>query len=263
MILKRAVSVFFLGLSGCGVALPTPTPDRPVYAGFDTWRYPGDEVMNNWRESSPYRWVGYYLQAPCNRDSSFSGKRRFLGQSGWGTAIIYVGQQVFEGETPAEITETTLCTSQFLTADRGTIDGGDAVERAYGEGFPPGSIIFLDIERMSRIPPEMITYYQAWLQTVLDDGRYRPGTYVHVANAAGFYSVAQSLLQRRGIEESIPFWIAGSNGFTLESPPEASGYRFAHIWQGVLDSPRTWGGRTLSVDENVSRFPSPSSPDAR
>jgi hypothetical protein len=255
------LALFLLG--GCGIPLGTPAVAPSVYPGFDTWRYPGDDLMLAWRQSSPYRWVGYYLPAPCHRATTFSGKRSFLSDAGWGIAIIYVGQQLFEGHTPAEITETTLCSSLLLTAEQGESDGRDAIERTRAEGFPPGSVIFLDIERMDRIAPEMVEYYQAWLRTVIEDGTYRPGTYAHVANAAGLYNVAQSTLRTLGSTASIPFWIAGGTGFTLDSPPDAVGYRFAAIWQGVLDTQRTWGGRSLEVDENVARHPSPSAPDSR
>ncbi len=248
--------------AACAPSVSLPAADRPTYPGFDTWRYPGDDVMDEWRRSSPYRWVGYYLPSPCHRAESFVGKRRFLAQSGWGIAVIYVGQQLFEGETPAEITESTVCSSALLTAERGVIDANDAIARTSAEGFPPGSIIYLDVERVSRIPPELITYYDAWLRTVLADGTFRPGTYAHIANASGLYTVAQRLLESQGMGDSIPFWIAGGSGFTLESLPEDSGYRFTHIWQGVLDVARSWGGRELLIDENVARHPSPSAPES-
>lgn len=247
-------------VTGCGVSLPAPSARVDTYPGFDTWRYPGDDLMNVWRRASPYRWVGYYLPSPCHRDTSFSGKRDFLTQGGWGIAVLYVGQQLFEGQVPAEITESTLCTSRFLTTERGGIDGRDAVARAAAEGFPPGTVIFLDIERTETIPTAMIDYYQAWIRAVMSDGRYRPGTYAHVGNSAALYSVAQTLLQRAGETESIPFWIAGGSGFSLEAAPRDVRYSFAAIWQGVLDIRRSWGGRELAVDENVARSPSPSLP---
>jgi hypothetical protein len=156
---KLLYPVIGLALASCGVPLPLPMPapdDRPVYPGFDTWRYPGDDLMADWRRTSPYRWVGYYLPAPCHRSESFSGKREFLTRSGWGIAAIYVGQQTFDGQTPAEITETTVCSSRLLTAERGAADGRDAVARMQAEGFPAGSVVFLDIERMESIRPEMV-----------------------------------------------------------------------------------------------------------
>ncbi|MFN2566715.1 MAG: hypothetical protein ABR499_17095, partial [Gemmatimonadaceae bacterium] len=65
------------------------------HLGFDTYAYPGDEVMRAWRQADvPYEWVGYYLpSAPCHKGTSWGGKRQALTEMGWGVAVIYVGQQ--------------------------------------------------------------------------------------------------------------------------------------------------------------------------
>lgn len=263
--MKRTIATILLGVlfAGCVRVTPPSAPSTPrvvTYPGFDTAIYPGDDAMAEWGRTSPYRWVGYYLPSPCHRDASFSGKRAFLTNSGWGIAVLYVGQQQFEGQTPSEITESTVCTSQFLTRERGAIDGRDAVAKAAAEGFGPGTVIFLDIERVSNISPALIDYYQGWLEAVRTDGRYRAGTYAHVANAAALYLIAQRSLQAAGITESIPFWIAGGAGFDLERAPSDVRYNFARVWQGALDVRRTWGGRTIVIDENVASSPSPSAP---
>jgi hypothetical protein len=65
------------------------------HLGFDTNIYPGDKAMDAWRGSGEYEWVGYYLEAPCHRDDSWSGKRKRLTDTGWGLAVIYVGQQTW------------------------------------------------------------------------------------------------------------------------------------------------------------------------
>src|SRR5690606_13546238 len=145
MNIRAPLTFTLILLAGCATARPAATPERPGYAGFDTWRYPGDDVIRAWRDSSPYRWIGYYLPSPCHRDSSFVGTRERLASAGWGIAILYVGQQLFEGQTPAEIDETTLCSSQLLTAERGAVDARDAIALAQAEGFPTGSIVYLDI----------------------------------------------------------------------------------------------------------------------
>src|SRR5689334_2849742 len=80
-----------------GITGPTPTSVES-HAGFDTSIYPGDAAMSAWHKpSSPYEWVGYYLQAPCHRDPSWMGKRSTLRSMGWGLAVLYVGQQTFDG----------------------------------------------------------------------------------------------------------------------------------------------------------------------
>src|SRR5687768_8625688 len=75
---------------------PTGTPRG--YPGFDTGRYPGEAAMRAWYDGSPFRWVGYYLPSPCHRDASWAGTRAALQRIGWGTAVLYVGQQAFENQ---------------------------------------------------------------------------------------------------------------------------------------------------------------------
>jgi hypothetical protein len=248
--------------------VPQPAPQREpvvttpgVYAGFDTWQYPGEAVMRSWRETSPYRWVGYYLTSPCHRHTTWMGTRGTLERMGWGIALLYVGQQFWERPARTDLPpEQILCSNTLLTAERGRIEGRDAVAKATLEGFPSGSIIFLNVERMQQIPEAFVIYYQAWQDEVLASGRYRPGTYVHRINAADLYPLAQTAYLRAGSRESPPFWVAGGQGFTLDRAPSASGYPFAQVWQGVLDVQRTFGGVTLYIDENTASRPNPSAP---
>jgi hypothetical protein len=76
---------------------PPPPPPPPVYEGypgFDISHYPGDAALEAWRyPASPYHWVGYYLYAPCHRDSTWMGSYAKVNELGWGTAMLYVGQQ--------------------------------------------------------------------------------------------------------------------------------------------------------------------------
>jgi hypothetical protein len=254
-------------LAGCAGSRPAERPpERPAvltYPGFDIWRYPGDAAMQAWREASPYRWVGYYLPAPCHRDSSWAGRREALDRMGWGVAVLYVGQQVFEGEPPPDSTAATpvVCSRTLLTEAQGRRDAADAVARMAAEGFAPGTVVFLNVERSETLPAEMGAYYRAWTAGVLADGRYRPGTYAHRLNADALFALALAAYRAAGRADTPPFWVAGSGDFALDRAPEDVGARYARAWQGLFDTPRTWGGVTLTVDENVSRSPSPSAPE--
>src|SRR3954466_1133017 len=157
------------------------------HLGFDTFAYPGDEAMHAWLTADkPYRWVGYYLPAPCHNDDSWEGKRDTLSGMGWGMAVIYVGQQTW-GRTPGQKVAVTRyitkrvkqtvriksgkritryvnkrvpvkvlvapraspgasCSTQLVNADRGVRDANDAIARTAAEGFANGTTIFLDIE---------------------------------------------------------------------------------------------------------------------
>src|SRR5688500_10108040 len=81
-----------------GAAVKGTRPGK--HLGFDTYKYPGDAVMRDWRHGSvPYEWVGYYLPAPCHSGTTWMGKRQRLADMGWGMAVIYVGQQTW-AKTP-------------------------------------------------------------------------------------------------------------------------------------------------------------------
>jgi Domain of unknown function (DUF1906) len=82
------------------------------HLGFDTGIYPGDETMRAWRATAPYKWVGYYLPAPCHKDDSWSGQRAQLTDMGWGLAVVYVGQQTWSG-VPAK--HSTVYRTNYVT----------------------------------------------------------------------------------------------------------------------------------------------------
>lgn len=268
------------------------------HLGFDTYAYPGDEEMRAWRDADkPYEWIGYYLTAPCHRDDSFMGKRKTLRSMGWGMAVIYVGQQTW-GRVPGQKIVVTRyvtkrvrqvrtrngrrvvryvkkrvpvrvkvrpravrgasCSTQFVTSARGTADANDAIAKTAAEGFPAGTVIFLDIERMNAVPRAMRDYYRAWTARVLADGRFQPAYYAHKNNAGTIYRDVKRTFTAAGITSDPQFWIASGRGFTEDKHPTEVGHSFATIWQGVLDIVETHNGVKLPIDINVARVPSPS-----
>ena len=240
-----------------------------TYLGFDTHTYPGDAKMKAWRSAkdAPYSWVGYYLPAaPCHKGTSWSGKRQALIDMGWGIAVVYVGQQTW-GRTPRTPTARQLatlqrrgatCNADFLGAERGAAEGLDAVRSTRAQGFPPGTVIFLDIERMEKMPQRMRDYYRAWVATVLAEGNYRPGIYVHSHNAQAVYNDVKDLFIAAGVNEVPRFWIASGRDFSPEKMPQDVGHDFAGMWQGVIDVVRRVADVALPIDINVSNWPSPS-----
>ena len=245
----------------------------------------------------PYRWVGYYLSAPCHNDDSWVGKRETLSNMGWGVAVIYVGQQTW-GRAPGQKVAVTRyitkrvkqvktrngkrvvryvnkrvpvrvlvvpraskgasCSAQFVSAARGTADANDAIAKTAAEGFARGTVIFLDIERMESVPNAMRDYYRAWTQRVLEDGRFRPAYYAHSFNANLIYRDVKQVLAGAGVSADPPFWIASERGFSIDKAPEEVGHAFAQVWQGLLDVVETHNGVRLPIDVNVGRLPSPS-----
>jgi hypothetical protein len=268
------------------------------HLGFDTFAYPGDDAMRAWLTADkPYKWVGYYLSAPCHTDDSWEGKRATLSGMGWGMAVIYVGQQTW-GRTPGAKVPVTRyvtkrvrqvttrhgkrvvryvhkrvptrvmvapraspnakCSTQFVSAARGTADANDAIAKTAAEGFAPGTSVFLDIERMDAVPSAMRDYYRAWTKRVADDGRFRPAFYAHSYNANLVYNDVKQVLLADGITEDPPFWIARGQGFSEDKFPVDVGHAFAQVWQGVLDVVETHNGVKLPIDVSVAALPSPS-----
>jgi hypothetical protein len=239
------------------------------WLGFDTYAYPGDAKMRAWKNArnAPYHWVGYYLPAaPCHRSTSWRGKRQTLIDMGWGLAVVYVGQQTWNRTpktlTPAQIarlrTRGETCNADLLDASRGTQEGVDAIRTTEEEGFPKGTVIFLDIERTERMPARMRDYYKSWVATVLTDGTYRPGIYVHSHNAQTVYDDVKALFVAAGIDEEPRFWIASARDFSPDKAPQDVGHDFAGMWQGVIDVVRKVANVALPIDINVSSWPSPS-----
>lgn len=151
------------------------------------------------------------------------------------------------------------CAPALLGTARGTADADDAIARAAAEGFAAGTVIFLDVERMTTIPQPMRDYYTAWVSRLLADGRYRPGIYAHAYNVPALYADVAAL-HTGGSPAGPPFWIASGDSFAATRAPHEVGFHFASIWQGSFDTTETWGGVTLRIDVNVASSPSPSTP---
>jgi hypothetical protein len=248
-------------IKGTKVATAVEEEDDGPHLGFDTFVYPGEEPLRTWKAAGKYEWVGYYLPAPCHKDQSWMGKRDTIEKMGWGVAVIYVGQQTW-GKMPkatAKVAGAERCSATLVNGARGAVDGDDAVATAAAEGFPNGTVIFLDIERMDRVPKAMRDYYIAWTVRVLEDGRFRPGYYAHNDNAALIHGDIDSLHIARGITTAPPFWVAGGRDFSLEKAPVDVGHAFAVVWQGILDVVEEQSKVSLPIDVNVASVPSPSS----
>ncbi len=252
---------------------PGPTDSTSGIAGFDISVYPGDAAMRAWlAPASPYAWVGYYLPAPCHRDSTWVHKFTVLRDMGWGVAPIYVGQQDWAQISAAVAAAATrsgelsgqlvTCSATLLTADQATADAQDAIGRMRADAFPDGSTIFLDVESVTTITPALKGYVRTWFDVVLHDARYTPGIYTSRQNAPTFYTEAMAAYAAAANTAAPPFWITASGNFSLTSPPTRVGVSYAAIWQGLLNTTQTWNAVTLNVDVNVAARRSPGAPGA-
>jgi hypothetical protein len=239
------------------------------HLGFDTHTYPGDKTMRAWKNApgAPYRWVGYYLPSPCHKDGSWTGKRQTLTDMGWGLAVVYVGQQTW-GRTPRPTAKRIAslrrqgasCNADYLSAASGDADGVDAIAVTAAEGFPPRSIVFLDIERMEKLPTAMRDYYRAWARRLLRDGHYLPGVYVHAFNAQVVHDDLKAEFVAAGVTEEPRIWVATGHGYEEGKAPQDVGFAFAGVWQGMIDVARAVADIRLPIDVNVSAWTSPSEP---
>jgi hypothetical protein len=255
-----------LALNACASATNPPTTTPPVKlvrdgsaSGFDKRDFPGLGPMQTWMRESPYVWVGYYLQAPCYAGSAWTGNRAALEAQGWGLALLYVGQQAPGAAATSSIAAGPDCGVKPLTAVQGGTDGDQAVAIASADGFPPGTAIFLDVERADPFPAALGDYVRGWMERVLSRG-YIPGAYAHKLNADAVSQIQRVAFTSAGVATTPPFWVANSVGFDLGKSPAASGYAFATVWQTPSDANETWGGVTFRIDRNVATKPNPSRP---
>jgi hypothetical protein len=224
----------------------------PAYAGFDKRDFPGLRDMQIWYATSPYEWVGYYLPSPCFTGTAWTGNRQALVDQRWGLAVIYVGLQ------PSRTTTApTRCSQDTLSGAQGKLHGDDAVNVAAADGFPPGTTIFLDVERTSAYSPELDSYVRGWVQQVLAR-RFTPGLYSHRSNADALFASAKAVYAAAGDARTPPFWVSNSQGFELRKSPAESGFSFATVWQNPSDTSETYGGVAFRVDANVASTRNPS-----
>jgi hypothetical protein len=255
--------------------------------GFDVARYPGDSVLRAWRyPASPFRWVGFYLAAPCRRDSSWVGKRESLAGLGYGAVAIYVGQQDWANHpvvaprrapTDSQATDSTktritatptapprpqtgACASKFLSVAQGAIEAADAVAKMRAEGFADRSVVYLDVEQVTTVSPAMLDYFRAWITGVLHDGHYRVGVYAAKSNAQALFDAANAAYKTTGGVDRPEFWVASVAGFAPTLMPTDVGFDFAKVWQGQVGVGQTFNGVSLNVDINISTAPNPSAP---
>jgi hypothetical protein len=232
--------------------------------GFDTRDYPGDGTMRRWFEASPYRWVGYYLPAPCYTGTTWTGRRETLRAIGWGFAVLYVGEQDWQAMRglPADTVPVAApgarCTTAHLTAERARQHAGEASAATAADGFPQGTVIFLNVERVERVTPALLSYVRNWTAGLLEGGRYLPGLYAHDHNAAELYTAVAEEYVRQGRVERPRLWVARAAGFHINRSPAESGYPVAAAWQGRFDIRETWDGITLTIDVNVADSADPS-----
>jgi len=198
----------------------------PSYLGFDRNDYPGDANLKILRQTFSY--TGYWLNNPPGaKSNSWAGHRAAVEATGFGFLVL------FNGHLYAELK------SEANAQRMGKGDALQAVSSARQEGFPGGTIIFLDQEQGGRMLPEQKAYIYAWVDGIIAAG-FRAGIYCsgqvspdeqHAITAVDIRHTAGSRqITYWAINDACPPSPGCSFPRTPPTPSE-SGLDFAEVWQ--------------------------------
>jgi len=212
----------------------TQGPDNPLFLGFDRNDYPGDANLAALRKT--FSFTGYWLNNPPDaRSNSWVGKRKAVEAAGLGFAVL------FNGRRYAQLKPLTRA------VQIGKSDAIAAVRAAKKEGFPAGTVIFLDQEEGGRLLPEQRAYLHAWVDQISASG-FRAGVYcsgIRSRESSGAFVVTADDIRQHAGDRKITYWVTNdacppSPGCVFPQippvPPE-SGVSFASVWQ-FAQSPR-------------------------
>jgi hypothetical protein len=202
------------------------TRNRSFHLGFDRNHYPGDENLKALHQTFAY--AGYWLNNPPGENrNSWIGHRGAVESAGFGFLVL------FNGHLYAELKSVSRA------AWLGKSDAQTAVAAAKREGFPAGTVIFLDQEQGGRMLPEQKAYIYAWLDGVNAKG-FATGIYCSGMAAADDQGVITAEDIRADADgRKITYWVTNDAcppspgcAFPRQSPnPADSGISFAEVWQ--------------------------------
>lgn len=196
--------------------------------GFDRNDYPGDANLKSLRQT--FSFAGYWLNnPPGEKTNTWVGKRKAIQSAGFGFLVL------FNGRLFAEL--KSVSHANLL----GESDARAAAAAARRQGFPQGTVIFLDQEQGGRMLPEQETYIYAWVDAVTSAG-FRAGIYCSGIGAKeddGTVVVTADNIRQNAGDRKIIYFVTNdgcppSLGCVFPSAPPSpakSGLDFADIWQ--------------------------------
>jgi hypothetical protein len=205
-----------------------------AYLGLDRNDYPGDANMAELRKT--FAFTGYWLNNPPGANgNTWRGKRSTLQAMGYGFLLLFNGR------------EYSYLKASGNAARVGSSDAAAAAQSAQRDGFPKGSILFLDQEQGGRMLPEQRAYIHAWVDGVVRAG-YRAGVYcsgIAFRESSSVSVVTANDIREHDAGRDIHFFISNdqcgpSPGCAFVKPPPTptgSGVSFAEAWQ-FAQSPR-------------------------
>jgi Rv2525c-like, glycoside hydrolase-like domain len=237
-----AIFVVFLFLSISGIALSFARLDSAdlrsaewhSFVGFDRNHYPGDEALPNLRKS--FSFASYWLNPPPGeKNNSWIGKRGLMQAQGFGFLLLYEGRT--SGQLPYKKD----------SIEAGLADAQGAAAAARREGFPEGSVIFLDVEEGGRFFDGYHAYLRSWAESLTKE-KFRPGIYcsgIVVDEGEGSTIISADDIRAHIGVPDIVYWVyndacppsPGCGAPQNPPAPAASGVAYASVWQYVR-SPR-------------------------
>jgi hypothetical protein len=230
----RALTVVAFLLLVCSVIASPQSTQQEYFLGFDRNDYPGDDAMKLLRKE--FAFTSYWLSnPPQTKSNSWTGKREFLRSLGYGFLPL------FNGPTSGELRD------EKYTLKRVADDVQSAAAAARREGFPRGSVIFLDVEEGGRLPSTYATYLKHWALGLAQLG-FRAGVYcsaIPVDEGEGLSLITADFIRDQIKPTELIYWVFNdacppspgcATPQTLPSP-EKSGVAYAQVWQFVR-SPR-------------------------
>ena len=222
--------------------------------GFDACTAPSQAVMDAWWEQSPYSSVGLYTGGSnrvCQDQPELTATWvRTQQRRGWHVLPIHVGPQA-SCSGYADRMSSNLATA----GQQGRAEATSAVSIAAGLGIGRGSTLYYDLEDYDLAPDDCrqaaLSFLSGWSDALHDAG-YDSGVYSNIAAAITSLDLADRVDAGYTMPDDI--WFAWANGHadtvTDERVLSDEWNDHARIHQYRLDTPVTYGGYTLTVDEN-------------
>src|SRR5712692_950590 len=204
-----------------------PSAPASAYLGFDRNDYPGDENLQLLRETFSY--AGFWLNRPPGEEANpWAGKRRALESAGFGFLVLFNGRLFAGLKTVSHAGKLSKSDAQV------------AIAAARREGFPAGTVIFLDQEEGGRMLPEQKAYIYAWVDEITATG-FRAGIYGSgiAAKDSGASVVTVEDIHQSAAGRRIVYWVTHDDcppspgcAYPRRPPsPTDSGMSFAEVWQ--------------------------------
>ncbi len=201
-----------------------------VFVGFDRNTYPGDAALPVLRKS--FAFASYWLSAPPGENTnSWTGKRAALQAHGFGFLLLY------QGRTSSQLSYKQICVGAGLA------DARSAAGAARHEGFPEGSVIFLDVEEGGRLSDGYYAYLRSWAESLKNE-KFHPGIYcsgIPVDEGEGSTIITADDIRRHIGAPDVVYWVyndacppsPGCSAAVEPPAPSASGVAYASVWQYV------------------------------